>query len=72
MGAGATAPMEHWCRQGGTGGTSVSLRALAEGRLVVTVDPASTVRLVSAARSSFPSVVAALAVAIADSAAAGT
>jgi hypothetical protein len=47
-------------------------RALAEGRLVVTVDPASTVRLVSAARSSFPSVVAAVAVAIADSAAAGT
>jgi Putative stress-induced transcription regulator len=47
-------------------------RALAEGRLVVTVDPASTVRLVSAARSSFPSVVAAIAVAIADSAAAGT
>jgi hypothetical protein len=36
------------------------------------VDPASTVRLVSAARSSFPSVVAAIAVAIADSAAAGT
>ena len=47
-------------------------RALAEGRLVVTVDPASIVRLVSAARSSFPSVVAAIAVAIADSAAAGT
>ena len=47
-------------------------RALAEGRLVVTVDPASTVRLVSAARSSFPSVVAAIAVAIADAAAAGT
>jgi hypothetical protein len=34
--------------------------------------PAGTVRLVSAARSSFPSVVAAIAVAIADSAAAGT
>ena len=47
-------------------------RALAEGRLVVTVGPASAVRLVSAARSSFPSVVAAIAVAIADSAAAGT
>ena len=47
-------------------------RALAEGRLVVTVDPASTVRLVSAARSSFPSVVAAIAVAIADAAAAAT
>ena len=47
-------------------------RALAEGRLVVIVDPASTVRLASAARSSFPSVVAGIAVAIADVAAAGT
>jgi Putative stress-induced transcription regulator len=47
-------------------------KALAEGRLVVTVDPASTVRLASAARASYPSVVAAIAVAIADSAAAGT
>jgi Putative stress-induced transcription regulator len=46
-------------------------RTLAEGRLVVTVDPASTVRLASAARSSFPSVVAGIAVAIADLAAAG-
>ena len=40
--------------------------------VVVTVDAASTVRLVSAARSGFPGVVAAIAVAIADSAAAGT
>jgi Putative stress-induced transcription regulator len=47
-------------------------RALAEGRLVVTVDAASTVRLGSAARASYPSVVAAFAVAIADAAAAGT
>ena len=47
-------------------------RALAEGRLVVTVDAASTVRLASAARASYPSVVAAIAVAIADAAAAGT
>jgi len=47
-------------------------RALAEGRLVVTVDAASTVRLASAARGSYPSVVAAIAVAIAESAAAGT
>jgi hypothetical protein len=46
-------------------------RALAEGRLVVTVDPAGTVRLASAARASYPSVVAAIAVAIADAAAAG-
>jgi len=47
-------------------------RALAEGRLVVTVDAASTIRLASAARASYPSVVAAIAVAIAESAAAGT
>jgi len=47
-------------------------KALAEGRLVVTVDPASTVRLASAARASYPSVVAAVAVAMAESAAAGT
>jgi len=47
-------------------------KALAEGRLVVTVDSASTVRLVSAARAAYPSVVAAIAVAIADSAAAGS
>jgi len=46
-------------------------RTLAEGRLVVTVDPASTIRLASAARSSYPSVVAGVAVAIADAAAAG-
>ena len=47
-------------------------KALAEGRLVVTVDAASTVRLASAARASYPSVVAAIAVAIADAATAGT
>ena len=47
-------------------------RALAEGRLVVTVDAASTVRLASAARASYPSVVAAIAAAIAESAAAGS
>jgi hypothetical protein len=47
-------------------------RALAEGRLVVTVGPDSAVRLASAARSSFPSVVAGIAVAIAEAAAAGT
>jgi hypothetical protein len=46
-------------------------RTLAEGRLVVTVDPASTVRLASAARASYPSVVAGIAVAIAETAAAG-
>lgn len=47
-------------------------RTLAEGRLVVIVDPPNTVRLASAARSSYPSVVAGIAVAIADLAAAGT
>jgi hypothetical protein len=47
-------------------------KALAEGRLVVIVDPASTVRLASAARASYPSVVAGIAVAIAEAAAAGT
>ncbi|MGH3283919.1 MAG: ABATE domain-containing protein [Streptosporangiaceae bacterium] len=47
-------------------------KALAEGRLVVTVDPASSVQLASAARASYPGVVAAIAVAIAEAAAAGT
>jgi predicted RNA-binding Zn ribbon-like protein len=47
-------------------------RALADGRVVVTVDQASAVHLASAARSSYPSLVAAIAVAIAESAAAGT
>jgi predicted RNA-binding Zn ribbon-like protein len=47
-------------------------KALAEGRLVVTVDAASMVQLASAARASYPSVVAAIAVAIAEAAAAGT
>jgi predicted RNA-binding Zn ribbon-like protein len=47
-------------------------RALADGRVVVTVDPASAVHLASAARASYPHLVAAIAVAIAESAAAGT
>lgn len=47
-------------------------KALAEGRLVVKVDAASRVQLATAARSSYPSVVAAFAVAIAEAAAAGT
>ena len=47
-------------------------KALAEGRLVVIVDPDSTVRLASAARASYPGIVAAFAVAIAESATAGT
>jgi hypothetical protein len=46
-------------------------KTLAEGRLVVLVDPAGAVRLASAARSSYPSVVAGVAVAIAEAAAAG-
>jgi predicted RNA-binding Zn ribbon-like protein len=47
-------------------------KALADGRLVITVDPASAVRLVSAARASYPGIVAAVAVAIGDAAASGT
>jgi predicted RNA-binding Zn ribbon-like protein len=47
-------------------------RALADGRLVLTVDPASTVQLASAARASYPNLVAAVAVAIAEAAASGT
>jgi len=47
-------------------------KALADGRLVITVGPASTVKLASAARASYPSLVAAVAGAVADSAAAGT
>jgi predicted RNA-binding Zn ribbon-like protein len=47
-------------------------RALADGRIVVTVDPANRVGLASAARASYSGLVAVLAVAIADSANAGT
>ena len=47
-------------------------RALADGRLVLTVDSASTVQLASAARASYPNLVAAIAIAVAGSAAAGT
>jgi hypothetical protein len=47
-------------------------KTLAEGRLVVIVDPAGSVRLASAARASYASVVAGIAVAIAEAAAAGT
>jgi predicted RNA-binding Zn ribbon-like protein len=47
-------------------------RALADGRLVLTVDEASTVGLASAARASYSGVVAAVAVAVADSAASRT
>jgi predicted RNA-binding Zn ribbon-like protein len=46
-------------------------KALADGRLVLTVDAASAVRLASAARSSYPNLVADIAVAIATSAASG-
>ena len=51
------------------GAASRLTRALADGRLVLTVDPASAVELASAARSSYPNLVAAIAVAIAGSAA---
>jgi len=47
-------------------------RALADGRLVLTIDPGSTVQLASAARASYSGIVAAIAVAIAGSAASGT
>jgi len=46
-------------------------KALADGRLVLTVDPASAVRLASAARASYPNLVAAVAIAVARSAASG-
>ena len=47
-------------------------KALADGRLVLVVDPASTVRLASAARASYPNLVAAIAIAMAESATSGT
>jgi hypothetical protein len=43
-------------------------KALAEGRLVITVDAGSAVRLASAARASYPNLVAGIAIAIAESA----
>jgi predicted RNA-binding Zn ribbon-like protein len=46
-------------------------RALADGRLVLTVDPASAVQLASAARASYPNLVALVAIAVAGSAASG-
>jgi predicted RNA-binding Zn ribbon-like protein len=45
-------------------------RALADGRLVLTVDPASAVQLASAARASYPNLVAVVAIVIAGAAAA--
>jgi predicted RNA-binding Zn ribbon-like protein len=47
-------------------------KALADGRLVITVAPGSAIQLVSAARASYPCIVAAIAVAIAEAAADGT
>jgi hypothetical protein len=47
-------------------------KALADGRLVLVVDPAGTVRLASAARASYPNLVAEIAIAMAESAASGT
>jgi hypothetical protein len=46
-------------------------RALADGRLVLTVDAASKVRLASAARSSYPNLVALVAIAIGEADATG-
>jgi predicted RNA-binding Zn ribbon-like protein len=60
---------------GGRGDTDAAgrlTRGLADGRLVVTVDPTSSVGLASGARAPYSSVVAAIAAAIAESAAART
>jgi hypothetical protein len=46
-------------------------KGLADGRLVVTVGPAATVELNTAARAAYPTIVASLAVAIARAGAAG-
>jgi predicted RNA-binding Zn ribbon-like protein len=46
-------------------------RALADGRLVLTVDAASAVGLASAARASYPNLVALVAIAVAEAAASG-
>jgi hypothetical protein len=46
-------------------------RALSDGRLVVTITDAGPVKLATAARSVYPSIVAAIAVAIAEADAAG-
>jgi len=46
-------------------------KGLADGRLVVTVDQAAVIELTTAARSSYPTIVAGLAVALARAAAAG-
>ena len=46
-------------------------RALADGRLVVTITDGGSVKLATAARSVYPSIVAAIAVAIAEADAAG-
>jgi hypothetical protein len=47
-------------------------RALADGRLVLTVGAAGAARLASAARASYPNLVAAIAIAIAETTASGT
>jgi predicted RNA-binding Zn ribbon-like protein len=47
-------------------------RALADGRLVLTVDPASKAHLASAARASYPNFVAGVAIAIGSADASGT
>jgi predicted RNA-binding Zn ribbon-like protein len=58
---------------GGTADAAARLtKGLADGRLVTTITPDGAVKLATAARSVYPSIVAAIAVAIAESAAAGT
>jgi len=62
-------------RAGGREDTEAAARltkALADGRLVLTVDPAGTIAMASGARASYPSVVAAIAIAISISAASGS
>jgi predicted RNA-binding Zn ribbon-like protein len=54
------------------GGAARLTRALADGRIVVTVDAASAVHLASAARASYPNLVAEVAIAIAESAGSGS
>jgi hypothetical protein len=46
-------------------------RALADGRIVLTADAGGSVRLASAARASYPNIVALFAIAISDAAASG-
>jgi predicted RNA-binding Zn ribbon-like protein len=61
----------HTAGRGDAAAAARLTRALADGRIVVTVDSASAVQLASAARASYPNLVALVAVAIAEAAASG-